>query len=49
LFVTLRDKGDRPKDSEKGKRLSQQEFMSLARGEIGKIKDVSIVWRQLHQ
>jgi HAE1 family hydrophobic/amphiphilic exporter-1 len=40
MFVTMKDKGERGKDAESGKELSQQEFMSVARKELSKIKGV---------
>jgi HAE1 family hydrophobic/amphiphilic exporter-1 len=39
IFVTMKDPGDRPKD-EKGRRLSQQEFMDVVRGGANAIPGV---------
>jgi HAE1 family hydrophobic/amphiphilic exporter-1 len=40
LFVTMKDKGQRGKDPTRGRELSQQEFMDVARPELAKIPDV---------
>jgi HAE1 family hydrophobic/amphiphilic exporter-1 len=37
MFITMKDKKDRPIDSVKGHRLSQQEFMAVVREGLGKI------------
>ncbi|MGE0453332.1 MAG: efflux RND transporter permease subunit [Vicinamibacteria bacterium] len=37
LFVTLKPKRERPLDPQSGRRLSQQEFMDVARRELGRI------------
>jgi len=37
MFLTMKDKKDRPINKEKGRRLSQQEFMSLIRKDLSKI------------
>lgn len=47
MFVTLKDKGERPTDPKTGKQLSQQEFMELARNEVKKIKGVKIFMQDL--
>ncbi|MEK2644572.1 efflux RND transporter permease subunit [Bdellovibrio sp. BCCA] len=49
MFVTLKDVKDRGKDPEKGKPLSQQEFMQIARKELAKIQDVRPVLMDLSQ
>jgi len=43
MFVTLKEKSDRPKDPEKNKVLSQEEIMGLARQNLSKIPDISPV------
>src|SRR5690606_14231321 len=47
MFVTLKDKGKRGVDPATGTELSQQEFMGLARKELGKIKDVKVFMMDL--
>lgn len=47
MFVTLKEKGDRPIDPEKGRALSQQEFAEVARREVRKIKDIKIFIQDL--
>jgi HAE1 family hydrophobic/amphiphilic exporter-1 len=49
MFVTLKDPKDRPIDKEKGRRLTQQEFMQVARAELSKIPDVRPVLMDLSQ
>lgn len=49
MFVTLKDPKERPVDKEKGKRLTQQEFMQIARAELSKIPDVRPVLMDLSQ
>ena len=40
LFVTMKDKGERPVDEKAGHRLSQQEFMDVVRGTVNAIPGV---------
>jgi hydrophobe/amphiphile efflux-1 (HAE1) family protein len=48
MFVTMRDKKDRPVDPDKKHRLSQQEFMALTRNELSKIdKSMQVVVQDL--
>lgn len=49
MFITLKDKKDRPVDAEKGRALSQQEFMQVARGALSKIEDARPVLMDLSQ
>lgn len=49
MFVTLKPPKERGKDPETGKRLSQQEFMQVARKELSKIPDVKPVLMDLSQ
>ncbi|MFS4460926.1 efflux RND transporter permease subunit [Bdellovibrio sp. HCB2-146] len=49
MFITLKEKKDRPKDPETGKVLSQQEFMGVARKEFAKIEDMRPVLMDLSQ
>jgi HAE1 family hydrophobic/amphiphilic exporter-1 len=47
MFVTMKDKGDRPKDPEKGRALSQVEFMDVARKAARQFKDVKMMMQDL--
>ncbi|WP_413287974.1 efflux RND transporter permease subunit [Bdellovibrio sp. HCB337] len=47
MFITLKDIGKRGIDSASGRELSQQEFMALARKELGKIPDLRIFMQDL--
>lgn len=47
MFVTMKDKGERGKDPKRGRELSQQEFMAVARPELAKIEDVKAVMMDL--
>lgn len=47
MFVTMKDKKDRPVDPTGGHKLSQQEFMEAIRKESKKIKDVKIFMQDL--
>ncbi len=47
MFVTMKDKGDRPQDPESKKVLSQQEFMNLARQNFAKNKDAKVFMQDL--
>jgi hydrophobe/amphiphile efflux-1 (HAE1) family protein len=47
MFVTLKDKDDRGDDKDKGRPLTQQEFMGLARKELISIPDVKIFMMDL--
>lgn len=49
MFVTMKDIGERGKDPETGKVLSQQQFMQIARKELAKIPDVRPVLMDLSQ
>ncbi len=49
MFITLKDKGQRGKDPEKGRELSQQEFMQVARQGLSKIEDMRPVLMDLSQ
>lgn len=49
MFVTLKPKADRGVDPESGKRLSQQDFMAVARKAFAKIPDVRPVLMDLSQ
>lgn len=49
MFITLKPPQERPKDSATGKRLSQQEFMQVARKELSQIPDVKPVLMDLSQ
>ncbi|UOF02834.1 efflux RND transporter permease subunit [Bdellovibrio reynosensis] len=49
MFVTMKDKGERGKDPESGKELSQQEFMQVARKALAKIEDVRPILMDLSQ
>ncbi|MDG0817996.1 efflux RND transporter permease subunit [Bdellovibrio svalbardensis] len=49
MFVTMKEYGERPKDKETGKRLSQQDFMQIARKELSKIQDVRPVLMDMSQ
>lgn len=49
MFVTLKDKGQRGVNKEKGKELSQQEFMQVAREGLAKIEDMRPVLLDLSQ
>lgn len=49
MFITLKDKGERGKDAESKKELSQQEFMQVARTNLAKIEDVRPVLMDLSQ
>jgi len=42
VLVTMKDKGYRGVDKEKGRELSQQEFMDLARRELKKVPDLRV-------
>lgn len=47
MFVTLKDKDDRGKDPDKGRPLTQQEFMGLARKELSSVEGVKIFMMDL--
>ncbi|HEX7676231.1 MAG TPA: efflux RND transporter permease subunit [Bdellovibrio sp.] len=47
MFVTMKDKGQRGKDSATGKELSQQEFMGVARKELARLQDVQVFMMDL--
>ncbi|MNK06221.1 Multidrug resistance protein MdtC [compost metagenome] len=49
MFVTLKDPKERPIDPEKKRRLTQQEFMGVARAALAKIPDVRPVLMDLSQ
>lgn len=49
MFITLKEPKERGVDPETGKRLSQQEFMNVARKELSKIPDVKPVLMDLSQ
>lgn len=49
MFVTLKPREKRGIDAEKGRTLSQQEFMQIARKELAKIEDVRPVLMDLSQ
>lgn len=49
MFVTLKDKGQRGIDKEKGRELSQQEFMQVARQGLSKIEDMRPILMDLSQ
>jgi hydrophobe/amphiphile efflux-1 (HAE1) family protein len=42
LFVTLKDPGERPRDPQSGKRLTQQQFMDVARRSLSGIPGVRV-------
>ena len=48
-FVTLKPKSERPPDPATGKRLSTQDFMTLARGELNGIPGLKAVMQDLSQ
>lgn len=47
VLVTMKDKGARGMDKEKGHELSQQEFMTVCRKELNKIPDIKAVIQDL--
>jgi hydrophobe/amphiphile efflux-1 (HAE1) family protein len=47
MFVTMKDKKDRPIDPDKKRPLSQQEFMDVARQAFRQIKDVKVFMQDL--
>lgn len=49
MFITLKDKGQRGIDKEKGRELSQQEFMQVAREGLSKIEDMRPILMDLSQ
>lgn len=49
MFITLKERKDRPKDPTTGKILSQQEFMGVARQEFAKIEGMRPVLMDLSQ
>lgn len=49
MFVSMKDPQDRPKDPEKGRPLTQQEFMQVARKAILKVPDVRAILMDLSQ
>lgn len=49
MFVSMKEPGERPKDPEKGRPLSQQEFMQVARKAILKVPDVRPILMDLSQ
>lgn len=49
MFITLKEKGQRGKDPDQGKELSQQDFMQVARKNLAKIEDVRPVLMDLSQ
>jgi len=46
-FVTMKPKSERPKDAKSGKRLSQKEFMDVARANLKKIPDLKPSFQDL--
>ena len=49
MFITMKEYKDRPKDSQTGKRLSQQDFMQVTRQAFAKIQDVRPVLMDMSQ
>lgn len=49
MFVTMQEFKDRPKDKDTGKRLSQQDFMQIARKELAQIPGVRPVLMDMSQ
>ncbi len=47
MFVTMKDKGNRPEDPERKKALSEQEFMDVARQNFKQVKEAKVFMQDL--